>query len=427
MNHVHLTSEKSLKKPQHDKNNGSGGTATRSGRSESALARTSLGSLISNIVDPVPLAPKIILPLQDKCASDSIDECSGRMESENANIKENIYENTVNSCSENYGIDIVSTVAFPKQFLSSKVTRKLKARKKLPPPPAWLLRMRPKIGRLRRNRNVQHIKYSGKSPIGGQSIFETPELSETSKISDIMDASVSYPNNEQIKSDLLTSVDGISQFMNSSAFIEKTYDMIENCDPSVACWTNDGNMFVVKNPSLLEKRFIPMYFDCYTYSTFTRQLSFYGFNRKGPDHINITHSTDISSRYVTFKHEYFIRGRIDLLKNIESKLSKADGDAKSPTNSTAKVEMLNNQTLALIDKCDDVFQSLNEKLVSMNSRMNEKLDKMNKRTLESFHCCYDQHRSNKRRNITSFESVTPSAPARGALKIEDMASLQITN
>lgn len=38
---------------------------------------------------------------------------------------------------------------------------------------------------------------------------------------------------------------------NSNAipiFLKKTYRMIETCDPTICSWTDDGDMFVVKNP-----------------------------------------------------------------------------------------------------------------------------------------------------------------------------------
>ena len=31
-------------------------------------------------------------------------------------------------------------------------------------------------------------------------------------------------------------------------FLKKTYRMIETCDPAICSWTEDGDMFVVKNP-----------------------------------------------------------------------------------------------------------------------------------------------------------------------------------
>ena len=31
-------------------------------------------------------------------------------------------------------------------------------------------------------------------------------------------------------------------------FLQKTYRMIESCDPSMCSWTEDGEMFVVKAP-----------------------------------------------------------------------------------------------------------------------------------------------------------------------------------
>ena len=42
-----------------------------------------------------------------------------------------------------------------------------------------------------------------------------------------------------------------SNTTNTSAipiFLKKTYRMIETCDPEICCWSDDGEMFVVKNP-----------------------------------------------------------------------------------------------------------------------------------------------------------------------------------
>ena len=41
-------------------------------------------------------------------------------------------------------------------------------------------------------------------------------------------------------------------------FLQKTYRMIESCDPSMCSWTEDGEMFVVKAP--VRVRFYHLFF-----------------------------------------------------------------------------------------------------------------------------------------------------------------------
>ena len=40
----------------------------------------------------------------------------------------------------------------------------------------------------------------------------------------------------------------------------ETYHMIDTCDPTVACWSDDGETFVVKNTDVFEKQIIPQFF-----------------------------------------------------------------------------------------------------------------------------------------------------------------------
>ena len=41
---------------------------------------------------------------------------------------------------------------------------------------------------------------------------------------------------------------GVSGDIAIPIFLQKTYRMIESCDPSLCSWTEDGEMFVVKAP-----------------------------------------------------------------------------------------------------------------------------------------------------------------------------------
>jgi hypothetical protein len=55
--------------------------------------------------------------------------------------------------------------------------------------------------------------------------------------------------------------------------------MINECDPLICSWSQDGEKFIVKDPELLAKNVIPKYFGHNKFSSFSRQLNFYGFKK----------------------------------------------------------------------------------------------------------------------------------------------------
>lgn len=56
-------------------------------------------------------------------------------------------------------------------------------------------------------------------------------------------------------------------------FLKKTYNMIESCDDGICAWSEDGTMFVVKDPDAFATNVIPQYFDHNKFSSFARQVS----------------------------------------------------------------------------------------------------------------------------------------------------------
>ena len=44
-------------------------------------------------------------------------------------------------------------------------------------------------------------------------------------------------------------------------FLKKLAKMIQTCDPSICSWSDDGEMFIVKNPDSFAEVVIPQYFD----------------------------------------------------------------------------------------------------------------------------------------------------------------------
>ena len=50
--------------------------------------------------------------------------------------------------------------------------------------------------------------------------------------------------------------------------------MIDTCDPKIACWSNDGKTFVVKDPNKFESSIIPQFFKHNKFTSFVRVSGF---------------------------------------------------------------------------------------------------------------------------------------------------------
>eukprot|EP00804_Cyclotella_cryptica_P006765 CCRYP_015707-RA/>CCRYP_015707-RA protein AED:0.12 eAED:0.12 QI:148/1/1/1/1/1/4/348/468 len=100
-------------------------------------------------------------------------------------------------------------------------------------------------------------------------------------------------------------------------FLQKTYHMIDECNPQIASWSDDGLTFIVKDPEVFASEIIPQYFKHNNFSSFVRQLNFYGFRKIKNEGIRLADVDDeTASKYWRFKHEKFLRGRPDLLIEI---------------------------------------------------------------------------------------------------------------
>jgi len=94
-------------------------------------------------------------------------------------------------------------------------------------------------------------------------------------------------------------------------FLQAVCDILEKADPSVAAWSRDGTSFEVRDVKAFSKEHLSTHFKSAQFSSFVRQLNFYGFHKVAHD----------AKKVWTFRHECFLRGRNDLMHSIKRKTS----------------------------------------------------------------------------------------------------------
>ena len=66
-------------------------------------------------------------------------------------------------------------------------------------------------------------------------------------------------------------------------FLRKTYQMLESSPKAIAAWSVKGDSFLIKDPDRFAQTVIPQYFSHSNFSSFVRQLNFYGFRKVKQD------------------------------------------------------------------------------------------------------------------------------------------------
>lgn len=105
-------------------------------------------------------------------------------------------------------------------------------------------------------------------------------------------------------------------------FLRKAFHIVNTCDPTIAAWSEDGKSFFVKDQDRFASEIIPKCFKHNHFSSFVRQLNFYGFRKLREDHIELDTVDEAKSRWCHFRHAKFQRGRPDLLKEISKNTHK---------------------------------------------------------------------------------------------------------
>lgn len=86
----------------------------------------------------------------------------------------------------------------------------------------------------------------------------------------------SDPISPKIKTAICRSAHRDGNAVKALPFLDKTYRMVETCPPDLAGWSASGESFLIYNPKRFAVEIIPKYFKHRNFSSFVRQLNFYG-------------------------------------------------------------------------------------------------------------------------------------------------------
>lgn len=138
-------------------------------------------------------------------------------------------------------------------------------------------------------------------------------------------------------------------------------------------------MFIVKDQNALSSIYIPQYFGHSNFSSFDRQLNFYGFRKSFPDALRqtsvssvLTDASKESSKYVRFYHQYFKRGRTELFHLIKRANTKKRSSEKKNSKTSVKKKR------SEVEELREELSSLECRLTSVSSEIEHKLSQLSK-------------------------------------------------
>lgn len=95
-------------------------------------------------------------------------------------------------------------------------------------------------------------------------------------------SSASAPAPTKGKSTKSENVDGEKKY---PLFLNKTFAMLKTSKPDIATWAEDGLSFYIIDQARFVESVIPQYFKHSNFSSFVRQLNFYGFRKVWSDQL----------------------------------------------------------------------------------------------------------------------------------------------
>jgi len=183
----------------------------------------------------------------------------------------------------------------------------------------------------------------------------------------------SFLKGEERKKPSVSSV-RMKEALDCPLFLRKTYHMVDTSDPSIVGWTEDGDMFVVKDPEVFAAKVIPQFFKHSNFASFVRQLNFYGFRKIKSDPIKLDIPIDEKeAKYWKFRHRNFQRGRLDLLNAMRRKDAATDQPPPDDHMLKTEVDTLK-ERIDYMSHDIDKLTSLLERMIQLKDEEQKKVD-----------------------------------------------------
>jgi hypothetical protein len=116
---------------------------------------------------------------------------------------------------------------------------------------------------------------------------------------------------------------------NVAPFLQKLWEILEDKQHAdIVCWAESGETFEVKVPSLFSTVVLPKYFKHGKFSSFQRQLNYFGFRKIGK-------SASHKDEPCCYSHEHFRNGRPDEISKIRRKTNHRDAGDKAQESSNS--------------------------------------------------------------------------------------------
>lgn len=159
-------------------------------------------------------------------------------------------------------------------------------------------------------------------------------------------------------------------------FLTKTFHMIDRCDPEISTWSEAGDNFVVKNVEKFASAILPQYFKHSNFSSFARQLNFYGFRKLKAEPILTADYDARTASHVRFYHEHFQKGKPELLCHIK-RATKSDVQSKDDVEQLRvelhqAIELMNNMSMEFDRKLTEITFDMNSKIAALHGKIAER-------------------------------------------------------